>query len=154
MVNEQAKNQAKERLKQSDPRRADHILKYSWRPGQSGNPKGRKKGSVSLTAQYAKLLNAVCPTDSKKRTWGEVIASEILSKAGTGDVRAASEVADRIEGKPMQRVKVEEVDADEVELDFATFSDQELDDFDRLLDKATPIDDLDDDADGEAGADT
>lgn len=149
MADEQRNKQPKPR----HPSRADHLRKFSWKPGQSGNPGGRKKGSVSLTAQYAKLLNAVCDTDEKKRTWGEVIAAEILKRAGTGDVRAASEVADRIEGKPMQRVKVEEVDADEVELDFKDFSDTELDDFDRLLGKATPIDDLDD-ADGEAGTDT
>ncbi len=32
-------------------RKGEHLLKYSWKPGQSGNPTGRPKGSRSKLAE-------------------------------------------------------------------------------------------------------
>lgn len=123
---------------------AEHLKQYRFKPGKDwkGNAGGRPKGSGTITGHYTRLLKTVCPDDDDGRTWGEVIAEQILKRAKKGDVRAASEVADRVEGKAKQRVEIEEVDSNETALDLTGHTDEELDKLDELLSKATPIDDI------------
>lgn len=72
-----------------------------FKPGQSGNPKGRPK-SITLSEAYRKMLAQVDETDELKRTRAEVLAEQMYSKAKSGDVSALREIADRVEGKPRQ----------------------------------------------------
>ncbi len=72
-----------------------------FKPGQSGNPKGRPK-SITLSEAYRKMLGAVDEADPEKRTRAEVLAEQMYAKAKTGDVSALREIADRVEGKPRQ----------------------------------------------------
>ncbi len=72
-----------------------------FKPGQSGNPKGRPK-SITLSEAYRKMLATVDETDPEKRTRAEVLAEQMYAKAKTGDVSALREIADRVEGKPRQ----------------------------------------------------
>jgi len=51
------------------------------------------------------LLARPYPKDTRL-TWAEKIALALAKKAADGDVRAAAEIADRVEGKPSQQVKV------------------------------------------------
>ena|SRR6185436_4148800 len=78
------------------------LKPYAWQPGQSGNPSGRPKGI--LTEAYKRRLAELGPTG--KQVAAE-IADAITAKAAKGDVAAASELADRTEGKPMQQSQVE-----------------------------------------------
>ena len=80
-----------------------------FRPGQSGNPAGRPK--TSLTAALRKVLDAVVPADSQGRTYNELIAQQICERAATGDVRAATLVWERVEGKATQPIEVTNDDA-------------------------------------------
>lgn len=65
-----------------------------WKPGQSGNPKGRKKGSRGLkTDLRAELNSKVAVTENGKTvnlTKQQVVLKALASKAARGDVRAAS----------------------------------------------------------------
>jgi hypothetical protein len=72
-----------------------------FKPGQSGNPKGRPK-SITLSEAYRKMLAQVDETDPEKRTKAEVLAGEMYTKAKSGDVSALREIADRVEGKAKQ----------------------------------------------------
>ncbi len=72
-----------------------------FKPGQSGNPRGRPK-SITLSEAYRKMLAAVDETDPERRTRAEVLAEQMYAKAKTGDVSALREIADRVEGKPRQ----------------------------------------------------
>ncbi len=74
-----------------------------WKPGQSGNPKGRPK-SLTLSEAYRRELAKVDPADPAKRTFAEVLAEQMIIKAKRGDVAALKEIADRVEGKSKQSV--------------------------------------------------
>lgn len=60
-----------------------------WKPGQSGNPGGRPKWKPVSEA----LQHLVTPDVA------EAIASQMLIRAGKGDVSAFNAVMDRLEGK-------------------------------------------------------
>src|SRR5262245_34657677 len=75
-----------------------------FKPGQSGNPAGRPR--TSLTADLRKVLNTVVPDDPQGRTYNELIAQQICEKAAKGDVRAATLVWERLEGKATQPIEV------------------------------------------------
>ena len=78
---------------------------HRWKPGQSGNPKGRPK-SITLSEAYRRELAKVDPTDPQGRTYAEVLAEKMRERACTGDVAALREMADRTEGKPRQPVSL------------------------------------------------
>jgi len=46
----------------------------------------------------------VCEADPEHRTYGEVIAEQLVKRAAKGDIQAAAELADRVEGKPRQSI--------------------------------------------------
>lgn len=80
------------------------------KPGNSTNWKGRPKGSKNLSTllkQYleTKTLITVNPLN-QKTTKGlktkDVIALQLLAKAARGDLRAITEVLDRVDGKSIQ----------------------------------------------------
>jgi hypothetical protein len=73
-----------------------------FKPGQSGNPKGRPK-SITLSEAYRRTLAEVDEADEKKRTRAEVLAERMYSKARSGDVAALREIADRVEGPRLPR---------------------------------------------------
>lgn len=76
-----------------------------WKPGQSGNPSGRPKGSGRLSKALAHLLGERYPDDPLDRTYAEVISERIAQAAAKGDVAAMREIADRTEGKATQRIE-------------------------------------------------
>ncbi len=65
-----------------------------WKPGQSGNPGGRPKWKPISEA----LQHLVTPKVA------DAIASELILKAGKGDVSAFNALTDRLEGKIAQVV--------------------------------------------------
>lgn len=75
-----------------------------WKPGQSGNPGGRPK-SKPLTDELLRFLEQEAPK-GKGQTWASLIAEALVKKARRGDVRAITELANRIEGKPRQAVEL------------------------------------------------
>ena len=82
-----------------------------FRKGQSGNPKGRPKG-ISLSEAYRRVLAEVDESDPQRRTFAEILAEQMIGKAKRGDVQAAREIADRVEGKPRQRLEISEQELD------------------------------------------
>jgi hypothetical protein len=69
-----------------------------WKPGQSGNPGGRSKGSISLTRILRERLKA---GDGEKA--GEIVASAI-NKAIEGDARHLQQIWERVDGKVADRL--------------------------------------------------
>lgn len=76
-----------------------------FKPGQSGNPKGRPK-SITLSEAYRKMLAEVDEQDEHKRTRAEVLAERMYTEAKTGNVQALREIADRVEGKARQTINL------------------------------------------------
>ncbi len=77
-----------------------------FKPGESGNPAGRPK-SITLSEAYRRQLAQPVPKDPGGRTYAEVIAELMCKRATQGDVAAAKEVADRVEGRPRQALDVD-----------------------------------------------
>ena len=76
-----------------------------WKPGQSGNPGGRPKRKP-LTEAYGRILKRRVPADVVRKlglrghpTYAEMIAMSLAKEAIKGKVQAASELADRVEGR-------------------------------------------------------
>lgn len=86
-----------------------------WQPGQSGNPGGRPRRKP-ITDAYKELLNA---EDGKGNTGAQALAWSILRKALLGDVAAAKEITDRVEGTVRQAMDIL----------FGELSDEQLKDF-------------------------
>jgi len=76
-----------------------------FKPGQSGNPKGRPK-SITLSEAYRRELAKVDPNDSEGRSFAEVLAEQMIVKARGGDVSALRELGDRTEGKARQSISL------------------------------------------------
>lgn len=70
--------------------------KHWFKPGQSGNPKGRKKGSRGLkTDLRAELRSKVPVTENgktKQLTKQQLVLKALVTKAAKGDIRAAAQV--------------------------------------------------------------
>ena len=64
------------------------ITGKGFRPGQSGNPSGKRKGSVSLAAALARSLT---------RKDAEAICRKLISLAKRGDVPALRLLFDRLD---------------------------------------------------------
>jgi len=76
-----------------------------WPKGVSGNPGGRPK-KKAITEELDRLLEEESPNGDGK-TWAVIIAEALLKQAAKGDVRAITELANRIEGKPVQPIAAE-----------------------------------------------
>jgi hypothetical protein len=83
-----------------------------WKKGESGNPDGRPKGSLSAKTIIKKWLELeddwVNPVTKEKvkMTQYDIIALQQIAKARRGDTKAFDSVLDRVEGKPKQEIDV------------------------------------------------
>lgn len=77
----------------------DAFIAAQWKPGQSGNPSGRPKKRL-LDEVLTELLEAADSGDAIE------IAKALIAKAKGGDSLSAKLVAERTQGKPMQKVEV------------------------------------------------
>jgi len=77
-----------------------------WKPGQSGNPAGRPKGSLNLTTVLKHFLKEKIEVEKDgkiiKLSKDKVLILKLIEKAIKGDIKAIEKVWDRIEGKPIQ----------------------------------------------------
>ncbi len=85
-----------------------------FKPGQSGNPKGRPK-SITMSEAYRRELAKVDPNDAQGRAFAEVLAEQMIIKARSGDVQAIKEITDRTEGKAKQTVTLSMDKRDQLE---------------------------------------
>lgn len=91
--------------------REDNLRPIPWKPGQSGNPKGKPKGTISISTHLKKFLDSrvSAPKGSDiafgKITVAERLALALISQANKGNVQAAKEILDRTEGKVVDVVE-------------------------------------------------
>src|ERR1700731_5150998 len=83
-----------------------------WTKGQpSPNPGGRPN-KTPLTDAYRRLLEMLFPGDERGRTYVERIAQIVCYEAGSGDLAAVREIADRTEGRPRQNIEMNPMNLD------------------------------------------
>lgn len=75
-------------------------METRFKPGQSGNPKGRPEGSFSLTRMLREKLQEI-PEGENKLTYADLLVRKTLAKAiKDGDVSMIRYCYDRLEGAP------------------------------------------------------
>lgn len=86
-----------------------------WKRGQpSPNPGGRPR-SRALSEALRNKLGEVKEDDPQRRTHAELIALNMIriaSSENRGAVAAASEIADRVEGRALQSIEIADVAAE------------------------------------------
>ena len=98
---------------------------HQFKKGQSGNPKGRPKGSKNVTTLIEETLAAEIEYREKGRTKRatakELIVRKMCEKALKGDLRAARELLNRLEAaeakrsaaSPAETASLEAIDAED-----------------------------------------
>ena len=79
-----------------------HSIGKRWKPGQTGNPNGRRG---SIRDLLNSLLDSSFNDDYTRR---EVLALALFEQAMLGNIAAIRELLDRAEGKPLTRLEVTE----------------------------------------------
>ncbi len=84
-------------------------------PGVSGNPKGKPPGAFSLVALLKKKLQE-CPPGENKKTYAELLIDRVLrASVIEGNVPMLKDIVDRVDGKAVQTMVVENEDDEELE---------------------------------------
>ena len=71
---------------------------YRFKPGQSGNPKGRPKNVRFLTERLRSQMLRRYPDDRQRRTYGDIMVDKLAWSAVQGDSSSVRQVFDRLEG--------------------------------------------------------
>jgi hypothetical protein len=88
---------------EAEARRLTNLKPFQ--PGQSGNPNGRPKSS--LTSILREQLQKEDPAGPEKQSFAESIVRQVIEKAARGDLRAIELLWSRLEGKPVQPLDLE-----------------------------------------------
>ena len=89
---------------------APQLRPYHFKPGQSGNPGGRPK-KLPITEIYNELLEeGVTKSDIKKAM------RALIKGKSQASVQALKEMADRVEGKPTERLELTGADGEPLQL--------------------------------------
>jgi len=80
-------------------------LAPAWHPGQSGNPSGKKPGTLSLRAILRAKLAEV-PEGKDRRTLAEQLVDSTCKAALRGDAQARKLIWESIEGAAQQQIDV------------------------------------------------
>jgi len=79
------------------------VIGKPFPKGVSGNPNGRPKGTISITAAIKKRLQEI--PEGQKKTYLELLLTRILSKAiKDGDTNMIKQIWAYIDGMPKQTI--------------------------------------------------
>ena len=111
----------------------EHLEKYRFQKGQSGNPSGRPKGSKSRSAIVKYWLEATQkysnPITNKLELLelADIITLAQIEKAKEGDTSAYKELMDSAYGKVDQNVNLNaDISTNKVDIDYTKLSIEEL----------------------------
>jgi hypothetical protein len=77
----------------------------SWKPGQSGNPRGRPPTEATYSNALREELAKIDPVTGRKNV--HVIAEIAVARAKAGEPWAVSHIANRLEGLPTANMTIE-----------------------------------------------
>mgnify|MGYP003644974581 CR=1 FL=1 len=80
--------------------KAEHLARFRWKKGESGNPSGRPKGSVSLEAELRRRLSD--GEEGERLVQG--LISQAIRQALGGDFRFFNLIVERLDGKVADKV--------------------------------------------------
>ena len=86
-----------------------------WQKGESGNPAGRPKGTLNsktildrFLALEEKMTNPVTGKQEQFSQY-EIIYLQLIGQARKGNLKAMKELLDRYEGRPQQKVEINQI---------------------------------------------
>lgn len=90
----------------------EDLKPYHFKPGQSGNPAGREKGSKNRATVLKELLNLkiegkTLDGKEEKMTVESAVIGALVRKAMNGDVTAIKEIQDTVHGKMPDKLESE-----------------------------------------------
>ena len=94
---------AKTKANTADKQRKNSVIGKPWKPGQSGNPKGRPPNVRYIPDILRKIGEEEGTTDGTM-TKLEVVLRQIYKQAMTGKIQYIEFIADRTEGKALQSI--------------------------------------------------
>jgi hypothetical protein len=129
--------------KKGKPRgNSQKIVPFRWKPGQSGNPKGRPRKEpltdILRAVLAEKIPNAQDPRQSQLAH--ALIRNWVLEAIRTKDTAMIAEIFNRIEGKVQDRLALGAEGGEPIRIecvDPKQFTDEELADYEKLIRKAT-----------------
>ena len=84
-------------------KRNERLTAYQWKPGESGNPKGRAKNGASIAREIDSLL----ADGVKGENIQKALARVVVQKALAGDHRFYTMVMDWTDGKVPDKVETD-----------------------------------------------
>ena len=118
------------------------ITPFQWKPGQSGNRRGRPR-KEPLTDILREVLAEKIPKgqDPRQSSLGQaLIRNWVLDAIRTKDTSMIKEIFDRIDGKTKDRIELGGEDGEPIRIqsiDVTRFTDEELEAYETLIRKAT-----------------
>ena len=84
----------------------EQNLRPPWKPGESGNPKGKAVGTKSITTLIREALEEVVKLkDGTESVAKRLLVKRILDKAiDKGDVRMIQMIWEQLDGRPNQKI--------------------------------------------------
>ena|ERR1035441_5072449 len=85
----------------------EDIKEFEFKPGKSGNPKGKPPGTQNSATRFKRILylieKAKNPVTGELENFTvlELMDMKIMQKARNGDLQAWNSILDRLEGKAM-----------------------------------------------------
>lgn len=95
----------KQEKKQGKRKLSPEAAKYTWKPGQSGNPAGRPPKAVCLTDTMRAYLDGTIDTQGGQITRAEALVRAVYGNAMKGDVAAQKLMINYIDGMPVQKIE-------------------------------------------------
>ena len=118
------------------------ITPFQWKPGQSGNRRGRPR-KEPLTDILREVLAEKIPKgqDPRQSSLGQaLIRNWVLDAIRTKDTSTIKEIFDRTDGKTKDRIELGGEDGEPIRIqsiDVTRFTDEELEVYETLIRKAT-----------------
>jgi len=76
------------------------------RINKEGRPKGSRNLSTILKEMLSEEIEVVVDGKKEKKQFQDLIIRKLLKKANDGDIRAITEIFDRVEGKAKQEISM------------------------------------------------
>ena len=80
---------------------------YLFKPGQSGNPKGRPPGVKNFSTIFEEALKKIAKATKTKEAQVEIdLVIKAIAKARGGDYKFYKDIFDRVYGLPKQKMEI------------------------------------------------
>lgn len=113
------KPKAKDKPKWNSPVSEKALMAHRWKKGQSGNPKGRARGTKLKTRLKNILkqeIEMICPFSDQmeSKEVGEWLMLKLVGSGLREDIQSIREIMDRVDGPIQKAVQEENTESEDV----------------------------------------